>query len=93
MKRLMMAVRVTLLAVIIFWLAISVALAQVGGYDLSWFTVDGGSGTASSGNYTLNGTVGQADAGVMSNGGYTMTGGFWNEGAIQFNIYMPLIRK
>ena len=38
---------VYLVAAIALLLAVSTALAQGGGYDLSWFTVDGGGGTFS----------------------------------------------
>lgn len=59
-----------------------VALAQSdGGYDLSWWTVDGGGGALSGGGYLLEGAAGQPDAGdPLSGGGYTLTGGFWQAG-------------
>lgn len=51
-----------LLALAALLLLASVALAQ-GGYDLSWWTVDGRGYTFSTGGgYSLGGTVGQADA-------------------------------
>ncbi len=72
------------------------AMAQSGGgYDLSWWTVDGGGYTFSSGgSYTLGGTVGQPDAGGMIGGGYTLIGGFW-EGTmtVQYLIYLPLVLR
>jgi hypothetical protein len=47
-------------------------------YDLSWWTVDGGGGTFSTGGgYELGGTIGQPDAGVLTGDGYTLAGGFW----------------
>jgi len=47
-------------------------------FDLSWHTVDGGGGMASTGgDYELSGTIGQADAGQMSGGDYELAGGFW----------------
>jgi hypothetical protein len=54
------------------------ALAQSGGdYNLSWFTIDGGGGTSSSGDYRLESSIGQPDAGpLMSGGEYTLVGGF-----------------
>ena len=80
------------------------ALAQSGeGYDLSWWTVDGGgitaAGAESPGPYTLSGTAGQPDAGpTLSNSGYVLTGGFWAgvraasvPGANA--IYLPLVIK
>jgi hypothetical protein len=53
-------------------------LAQGPGYDLSWWTVDGGGSTFSTGGgYALGGTIGQADAGELSASGYRLVGGFW----------------
>jgi len=59
-----------------------VVLAQTsGGYDLTWWTVDGGGGSASGGGYSLAGTVGQADAAPPLTGGdYTLYSGFWAGG-------------
>ena len=64
-----------------------------GGFDLTWWTVDGGGGTISGSGYTLEGTAGQPDAGqTLSGGGYTLGGGFWSAGgALQFNVYLPVI--
>ena len=58
-------------------------LAQSGGgYDLTWWTTDGGSGTVSGGGYLLQGTAGQPDAGAPATaGGYTLASGFWTGGA------------
>ncbi len=72
------------------------ALAQSGGgYDLSWWTVDGGGGAASGGGYALTGTAGQPDAGAaLTGGGYTLTGGFWPGAAAapsRYNLYLPLV--
>jgi hypothetical protein len=51
-------------------------------YDLSWWTVDGGGATFSSGSgYELGGTIGQPDAGTLSGGDFTLGGGFWAGGA------------
>ena len=71
---------------------------QAEGYDLSWWTVDGGGGSvadASSG-YTLSGTAGQADAGLLTGGGYTIRGGFWGgapRGPQAFWVYLPLLLR
>lgn len=73
-----------------------VALAQ-DGYELSWWTVDGGGGTFSSGGgYTLGGTAGQPDAGVLAGGGYTLGGGFWRGGEAlppTHEIYLPVVLR
>jgi hypothetical protein len=49
--------------------------------DLSWFTLDGGGQTFSTGGgYTLGGTIGQPDgqgAPIMNGGAFELTGGFW----------------
>ncbi len=68
-----------------------------GGYDLSWWTVDGGGGSAQGGGYSLSGTIGQADAGMLSGGGYTLAGGFWTGGvgpnALRPWVYFPYVRR
>jgi hypothetical protein len=73
----------------LFWWASSVA-AQ-GGYDLSWWTVEGG-GASSGGSYQLVGVAGQMDAGVMSDGTFTLTGGFMAATeASGSHLFMPMI--
>lgn len=70
----------------------SVTRAQTGGgYDLSWWTVDGGGGTISEGGYTLTGTVGQPEPGPpLSGGGYTLLSGFWPGGEEAPTCDVPL---
>jgi hypothetical protein len=50
-----------------------------GGYDLSWWTIDGGGVTfATGGTFNLGGTIGQPDASnVLTGGAFSLTGGFW----------------
>jgi hypothetical protein len=62
------------------------------GYDLSWWTVDGGGATFSTGpGYSLGGTLGQPDAGLMAGPGYTLAGGFWPAaGQLPYRVYLPL---
>jgi len=52
-----------------------------GGFDLSWYTIDGGGGTSTGGGFELGGTIGQPDAGPaggpMTGGGFELVGGFW----------------
>jgi len=67
-----------------------------GGYDLTWWTVDGGGvsvGVESPNPYVLIGTIGQPDAGAMSGGGYTLVGGFWGGAASLYKVYLPLVTK
>lgn len=63
------------------------------GYEISWYTIDGG-GTQDlvGGTYTLGGTVGQSDAGSQSGGSYTLNGGFW-VGVFGYRLYLPLILR
>ena len=67
------------------------------GYDLSWWTVDGGGGTFSTGgDYTLGGTIGQPDAGLMTGGDYTLGGGFWGGCEVHrqaYLVYLPTMMK
>jgi hypothetical protein len=76
--------------------SITPALAQEGGYDLDWWTVDGGgvSSPPSTG-YSLGGTVGQPDAATwQGENGYTLSGGFWTGGAAAAHeIYLPIVLR
>lgn len=79
--------------------AITASAPAAPGYDLSWWTVDGGGTTFNSGEgYTLGGTAGQPDAAVLAGGGYTLAGGFWaGAGAAaapeSFGVYLPLVLR
>ena len=50
-----------------------------GGYDLSWWTIDGAGITfAAGGAFDLGGTAGQPDASsALTGGAFSLTGGFW----------------
>jgi hypothetical protein len=61
------------------------------GYDLSWWTVDGGGGTSTGSGYSLSGTVGQPDAGDLAAASYRLSGGFWPWLKEVFGIYLPLV--
>ena len=67
-----------------------------GGYDLTWSTIDSGSGTSSGGGYSLSGTAGQPDAGTMTGGRYTLVGGFWGggiSGTRSRYVYLPIVLR
>ena len=75
----MMKRAITIGVLLLAMLALSwTALAQTGGgFDLSWFSVDGGGGTSGGGDFTLDGTIGQPDAGnELKGGAFAVTGGF-----------------
>ncbi len=75
-----------------------IVVAADNGYDLSWWSIDGGGGASLGGSYTLDGTLGQPDAGSPSSGGgYTLAGGFWHGSVIvqpgMFRFFLPLIGR
>ncbi len=86
-----------LLLLAVLLLPATVAVAQSGsGYDLSWWTVDGGGTTGGSEAhpYSLGGTAGQPDAAVWRGGDYTLAGGFWGGAAAgPYAIYLPLVLR
>ena len=55
--------------------------AASGGFNLTWFSVDGGGGTSSGGDFVLSGTAGQPDAGDLTGGDFVLRGGFWQPAA------------
>jgi hypothetical protein len=76
----------------------SLASAQSGELDLTWFTIDGGGTTSSTGDgFAITGTIGQPEPGSLSGDVYTLEGGFWGvaagSGAPVSRVYLPLIRK
>jgi hypothetical protein len=71
----------------------SMVLAQTtDGYDLSWYTIDGGGGILSGGGYVLNATTGQSDAGQLTGSGYTLKGGFWSLPMPGY-VYLPIVTR
>jgi len=72
------------------------AYAETTGYDLHWWTVDGGGGHLSGTGYDLSATIGQPDAGRLTGNGYILAGGFWGGGTLTSEdvfIYLPLIMR
>jgi hypothetical protein len=67
--------------------------AQTGdGYDLTWWTVDGGGGESSGDGYRLTGTAGQPEPGpALVGDGYTLVSGFWPAAAASHELYLPLV--
>ena len=64
------------------------------GYDLAWWTADGGGGSSTGGSYSLSGTAGQPDAGVLTGGSYSLAGGFWGGAAVvapDHLLYLPIV--
>jgi hypothetical protein len=90
-----------ILAILFLALLVSSETSQAqGGYELSWWTIDGGISTSTGGNYSLTGVTGQPEAGPTmrdSEGQYILTGGFvgvapsgTGDGG---TTYLPLIIK
>ena len=64
------------------------------GYEISWYTIDGGGAQdLVGGSYTLSGTIGQADAGAQSGGNYKLNGGFWGFADSLGKLFLPLIMR
>ena len=89
--------RISIIAMVlaVLFLLVTFALAAAG-YDLSWWTADGGGGASSAGgSYILSGTIGQPDAGpTLSGGSYRLDGGFWvgGVGSVVFaKLFLPVI--
>ena len=83
-----------LIVVAALFLLASAVLAQSGsGYQLSWWSVDGGAQKLTADPYTLVGTAGQPDANALTGGGFTLAGGFWPAGALAagHEVYLPLV--
>jgi hypothetical protein len=86
--------RMTVLLVIALVLLVPLALALASnGYDLSWWTADGGGGGLTSSSYTLSGTAGQPDASVLTGGSYSLAGGFWSVASKGQMLYLPIVRR
>jgi hypothetical protein len=87
------------LALLVFAIAFLALNVRVGyaaprsGYEISWYTIDGGGAQdLSGGTYTLSGTVGQFDAGSQSGGSYALAGGYWVE-LFGYRLSLPLILR
>jgi hypothetical protein len=65
------------ISLILFMLCLLFTVPTLAGYELSWYTIDGGGGKSSGGGYTLFGTIGQPDAAYSAGGRYELLGGFW----------------
>ncbi|MCK5427994.1 MAG: hypothetical protein KAI94_00905 [Anaerolineales bacterium] len=92
-KRRLYALSIALLCVL---LVAGAAWAAPQAFDLSWWTVDGGGGTSSSGDFALSGTIGQPDTSpLMSGGDFTIVGGYWGGGALlaQNQLYLPIVTR
>ncbi|MEA3309289.1 MAG: hypothetical protein U9Q70_07240 [Chloroflexota bacterium] len=96
-RRKLLSVALVLAASLLF-LAGGAVLAQTGGgYDLTWYTIDGGGDMVSGGSYTLAGTAGQPEPGpVLTGGDYTLVSGYWPAGGVandEHKIYLPLVLR
>jgi hypothetical protein len=86
--------RILILLGVVLLLTASALAASEAGYQLNWYTVDGGGGSSSAGVYTLSGTIGQAYAGVLSGGTYSLVGGFWGGAKVAGGqFFLPLVNK
>ncbi len=70
-----MSIRIMLWCILIAFTTL--VLSVKAGYDLSWYTIDGGGGVSSDETYIVRGTIGQPDTGYSAGGDYEVLGGFW----------------
>ena len=82
---------VALVAVLV--LVAGSAVAQDGGYEISWFSIHPGGGQSVGGGYALVGTAGQPEAGTLSGGPYTLAGGFVPPMQPLNYHYLPVIMR
>lgn len=64
-------------------------------YQLAWFTpgTSGGGGSASSTHYRVNLSIGQSVTGNSNSTGYEGCLGYWCGVAVQYQVYVPLLRR
>ena len=95
MKHKSLTLVLTLLLVL---LVVGAALAEANtGFEVPWWTVDGGGGDSTGTGFSLSGTIGQPDASQQLSGGdYLLQGGFWvgaGGGGVQYDIYLPVVLR
>lgn len=67
--------------------------ATTSGFEIPWWTVDGGGGVSSGGGFQVTGTIGQPDAASPLAGGcWSVDPGFWGEYAVIATPGAPALR-
>lgn len=90
----MKGLRAVLLGAVILMALAASAAAAPAGYDLSWWTIDGGGSSSVGDGYALSATFGQPDAGLAAGGRYVLAGGFWTAAPVPLRrSFLPLIMK
>ena len=81
--------------VILLLLGASLVARASEGFDISWWTVDGGGDNSTGGDYILRGTAAQPDAGFLRGGDYSLYGGFWGGGPAEasWEIFLPVVLR
>jgi hypothetical protein len=85
-------------------LCAGLVLAQGSGFNLAWWSVDGGGGISAGGSLRLSGSSGQAEAAAaqaMTGGNYVLRGGFWSGAlagaapppSVRSVVHLPLLLK
>ncbi|CAG0935852.1 hypothetical protein TFLX_04703 [Thermoflexales bacterium] len=59
-------------------------------FDLSWYTLAGGSGRVASASYAMNGTVGQALVDSSESTSYRLPSGYWQNWP-DYAVFLPVI--
>ena len=67
--------------------------AAATGFEISWWTVDGGGGVSTGGGFGVTGTIGQPDAASpLASGCWSVDPGFWGEYAVIATPGAPALR-
>ena len=86
-----------IIVVLVLLASVTIIALAADGFEISWWTVDGGGGNSTSAgdSYTLSGTLGQYDAGAQLSGGeFTLQGGFWSgSGTTKNYLYLPVLSR
>jgi len=64
------------LKILILILAMA-AIVSAQNYQIDWYVIGSGGGSAASSNYQINGTIGQPVVGITSSSSYTVEAGYW----------------
>lgn len=69
--------------------------AQGAGYAIDWYSIDGGSVTASPApsGYSLSGTIGQTDVETHAGGSFVIRAGFWGGIDPRFLGNLPWVER
>jgi len=97
MKTKLLKLMLLLVLIIASALFTGVSASTQSGFDIDWWTVDGGGGASEGRGYSLSGTIGQPDGVVSMGGAFALSSGFWDGGerilSYPFQYLFPLFKR